>query len=64
MASIADDLPAEMMDDEKKCRLCSAKSTSKCSNCKQAYYCTVAHQKADWKQHKLNCHPFSVSSVK
>lgn len=47
---------------QNKCAICAEKSTSKCSNCKQVYYCTVAHQKADWRRHKSECHPFQVSS--
>lgn len=46
---------------QNKCAVCAEKSTSKCSNCKQVYYCTVAHQKADWRRHKSECHPFQVS---
>ena len=29
----------------------------RCSRCKQAYYCSVACQKKDWKTHKPNCTP-------
>lgn len=45
----------------KKCAVCDQKSSSKCSNCKQAFYCSVGHQKADWRRHKSECHPFQVS---
>lgn len=45
------------------CRICSATANlSKCSNCKQAHYCSVAHQKADWRQHKTACHPFRIAT--
>lgn len=42
------------------CRICDVISDTKCSNCKQVYYCSVAHQKSDWRQHKSACHPFRV----
>lgn len=43
------------------CRVCQAPSDTKCSNCKQAYYCSVEHQKSDWCQHKRACHPFRIA---
>ncbi|CAD7088383.1 unnamed protein product [Hermetia illucens] len=43
-----------------KCVVCGVESKSKCSNCGQAYYCSVEHQKQDWKNHKLQCHPFKI----
>lgn len=46
------------------CAVCAEKSSSKCSNCKQVYYCSVTHQKEHWKKHKTVCHPFQVSSIK
>lgn len=46
-----------------KCRICSIPSKLKCSNCNQIYYCSVKHQKEDWKKHKLHCHPFIVNYI-
>lgn len=43
-----------------KCYVCQTWSSLKCSNCVNIYYCSVAHQKQDWKRHKLECHPFEV----
>lgn len=47
-------------DEQSKCFVCGKETVSKCSNCAKAYYCSVNHQKQDWKNHKLNCHPFEV----
>lgn len=45
------------------CRICSTTvNVSKCANCKQAHYCSVAHQRADWRQHKPACNPFAVAT--
>ena len=30
-------------------------ATSTCSACKEARYCSPAHQKEDWKTHKTEC---------
>lgn len=30
----------------------------RCSHCKNVYYCTKAHQKQDWKRHKVACKKF------
>ena len=40
------------------CDVCRSKSPTgmkRCSICKNAYYCSVTCQKADWKTHKPNC---------
>lgn len=43
------------------CFVCGKLSSTKCSNCTKVFYCSVEHQRRDWKRHKQNCHPFSVS---
>ncbi|XP_017867790.1 PREDICTED: protein msta [Drosophila arizonae] len=43
------------------CNVCQAETKNKCSNCNQVAYCSVQHQKQDWKSHKSNCHPFRVA---
>lgn len=42
------------------CSVCNKISKSKCSSCAQAYYCSVEHQKNDWKSHKPKCCPMKV----
>lgn len=46
-----------------KCNICSTTRIPlfKCTNCRQVYYCSVAHQRTDWAAHKLQCHPFHVA---
>jgi len=35
--------------------VCSSPAPYKCSRCKCVSYCTPAHQKEDWKAHKVQC---------
>jgi hypothetical protein len=37
------------------CAVCSAPSKLRCSACKSIAYCSVEHQKLDWKSHKIAC---------
>jgi hypothetical protein len=37
------------------CHICEANATSRCSACKEVFYCSVEHQRADWKSHKSDC---------
>ena len=37
------------------CSVCGQRSTSHCSRCKLASYCSAACQKAAWPSHKLRC---------
>lgn len=34
---------------------CDQTAGLRCSRCKTIFYCTAAHQKADWKRHKAEC---------
>ncbi len=46
-----------MIDDEKKCAHCQAPNCNQyCGGCKQVYYCSVDHQRADWPEHKKKFH--------
>ncbi len=55
----------EHMDAEKKkCAHCNKPDCSKrCSWCKQSYYCSEAHQRADWDNHKKNFHQPKPCSI-
>lgn len=44
------------------CATCGSNSTMKCSGCRCVYYCSVLHQKEDWKKHKQVC--MKGSSIK
>ena len=35
-----------------KCAVCNEPATKRCSRCKVTWYCSVEHQKQDWKRHK------------
>jgi hypothetical protein len=39
----------------KKCKICSKKTTNRCSKCKRVHYCSQECQKKDWKEHKGTC---------
>ncbi|KAH8400877.1 hypothetical protein KR009_001609 [Drosophila setifemur] len=43
------------------CHVCKEPTKTKCSNCNQVSYCSVQHQKQDWKTHKPSCHPFKIA---
>ena len=51
-----------------QCYLCGQIKGSgkmfKCKGCKMAAYCCRAHQKADWKNHKLACKPADNTPMK
>ena len=34
---------------------CAAKGTKRCTACKAVYYCSQAHQRSHWKDHKVGC---------
>jgi hypothetical protein len=40
---------------EYKCPVCQKKATSRCSRCRSVWYCSVEHQRQDWKPHKPTC---------
>src|SRR3989338_1263566 len=37
------------------CQVCDADATSRCAACKEVFYCSVDHQRSDWKDHKEDC---------
>lgn len=42
------------------CEVCSKSAAKVCSACKNVSYCSVEHQKKDWKRHKSTCKPYIV----
>ena len=40
---------------EHTCIICKKTCNSKCSICKETYYCGIEHQKQDWSRHKIFC---------
>lgn len=46
------------MDANKRCVICSSKSTKHCQQCNSACYCSKECQKKDWPTHKLICADF------
>ncbi|XP_055372325.1 SET domain-containing protein SmydA-8 [Condylostylus longicornis] len=53
---------SENCENVNRCAICQIESKLRCSNCNFVYYCSAAHQKQDWKQHKQQCHPFIIKS--
>jgi MYND finger len=43
-----------------KCEVCDQTAKARCSGCIQAFYCSVEHQRKDWKNHKPVCSPIRV----
>lgn len=42
------------------CSACDKSSSSQCSGCNNAQYCSAACQKKDWKTHNLVCEAFAT----
>ncbi|KAL5288876.1 PDCD2 family protein [Megaselia abdita] len=45
------------------CLICGCRGPMSCARCKKASYCCQSHQKADWKNHKVNCNAESTSNT-
>lgn len=55
-------IPRNMSSVKNLCAVCDCELDLKaCSACGQIFYCSVEHQKQNWKEHKGNCKPFRVS---
>jgi hypothetical protein len=37
------------------CEVCGEEGTKRCGACKQVFYCSEAHQREHWGQHKKSC---------
>jgi hypothetical protein len=50
--------PAKPVDpNAPRCSVCGKFTDTKCSRCKQVYFCSTACQKENWKYHKAKCVP-------
>jgi len=49
----------ELPDDSGSCNSCSKVATTKCTGCKQVYYCGRDCQRKNWKLHKPTCKALS-----
>ena len=48
--------------EDKTCAMCGEPADKRCSRCQLTWYCSVEHQKSDWKRHKKSdCVQPSVS---
>jgi hypothetical protein len=45
------------------CRVCSARTTMRCGGCRNVFYCSPEHAKADWKEHKRVCRKKHATSL-
>lgn len=45
-----------------KCAICNIETNSKCTACKNIFYCGIEHQKNHWKIHKKECRPFKIAN--
>ena len=49
---------------EKSCETCSVKTNLKaCTGCYAVFYCSFAHQKANWKLHRPSCSAVQKSNI-
>ena len=46
---------------DRSCELCSEEATKTCSACMGAWYCGDAHQRRDWKAHKVWCRAHTLA---
>ncbi len=43
---------------------CGLQGIFRCSKCKDKHYCSAAHQRSDWKEHKKLCVPTAPPSTR
>ena len=44
------------------CPICHNPAEKQCQACHNVSYCSVKHQKEDWKQHRLDCSPYILKN--
>ncbi|CAG4991328.1 unnamed protein product [Colias eurytheme] len=42
------------------CEVCQQPANQTCGGCKSVFYCSRAHQKCAWKEHKTQCRTFEI----
>ena len=54
----------EFDDDAGLCPMCQKTAETKCTACKEVFYCSKGCQKKHWKEHKFECKklPYKVNS--
>ncbi|KDQ50707.1 hypothetical protein JAAARDRAFT_41800 [Jaapia argillacea MUCL 33604] len=45
------------------CKVCLQPTSTWCSRCEQAFYCSPAHSQADWPRHRRECVPVSQNTI-
>lgn len=45
---------------EGTCAVCDKPATTRCGNCKLAFYCDKEHQRKHWPNHKSNCLTYEI----
>ncbi len=50
-----DSTVADGMTEKRPCASCQTPAETKCSSCKEAFYCSRSCQKSDWKTHRKSC---------
>lgn len=49
-------LEKEVIESEpRQCRICGQATKKQCTGCLRVFYCSVEHQKKDWKIHRKEC---------
>lgn len=51
------------ISDMPECAVCSSFTLLKCKACESVFYCSLAHQREDWKAHKLQCPTLAQESL-
>jgi hypothetical protein len=56
----------ELEEDQDLCASCKKPSVSKCTNCRDVFYCSKECQKRHWKEHKFSCKslPYKIGQSK
>ena len=62
--AVANERVSGVRDDVNVCNLCGAfENLSLCGGCRGAWYCSKAHQREDWRDHKHTCKKSNVKDA-